>query len=218
MNRPPHRAWRALLLLLAPLGLLGADAASQPDAGTPRPAPASKSGGGEPGADLLSGSTISAKSMCEEVRRTLASKQEEFAKLEAEKLELQKQRDELERLALKIAKAREELHKETTRLEELAAKGPLSPEAAGDAAAAAAAADIAAVPLSPQAVDTVSKRMRAMKPEAAAAVVKRLDPGLASMILMRMRPAESGAIIGKLDADLAAELITLAATGEVPTP
>jgi flagellar motility protein MotE (MotC chaperone) len=60
--------------------------------------------------------------------------------------------------------------------------------------------------------------MRAMKPEAAAAVIKRLDPGLSAMILMRMRPADSGAIIGKLDADLAAELITLAATGEVPTP
>jgi flagellar motility protein MotE (MotC chaperone) len=223
MIRPPP-ALKAALLVGLPLALLAADAprAEPADAGSapkPRPRDASMP---DTSADVLNGTTITPRSLCEEIRRTLQQKQDEFAKLDEERRRLlkeradfEKQRAQLEQLSQSIAAAREELKKETQRLEELS-KPP--PETSNDPASDEAVAEIAATPLSPQAVETVAKRMRAMKPEAAAAVVKRLDPGLAAMILMKMRPADSGAIIGKLDADLAAELITLAATGEVPTP
>ena len=61
-------------------------------------------------------------------------------------------------------------------------------------------------------IDSVSKAMKGMKPEQAAALVGRLDRGLAAEILRRMKATDAGAILGLLKPDLAAELATEIAT------
>ncbi len=61
-------------------------------------------------------------------------------------------------------------------------------------------------------IDSVSKAMKGMKPEQAAAVVARLDRGLAAEIMRRMKSSDAGAILGLLKPELAAELATQIAT------
>jgi flagellar motility protein MotE (MotC chaperone) len=61
-------------------------------------------------------------------------------------------------------------------------------------------------------IDSVSKAMKGMKPEQAAALIGRLDRGLAAEILRRMKSTDAGAILGLLKPDLAAELATEIAT------
>jgi flagellar motility protein MotE (MotC chaperone) len=129
------------------------------------------------------------------------------------------ERARLEQLAAEIAKARESLRQETNHLEELIQKrGSCDGELRSAAAAAAAAgsaqnADAAAAKdAEREQMDSVSKAMKGMKPEQAAAVVTRLDHRLASEILRRMRPADAGAVLGFLRPELAAELATEIAT------
>lgn len=127
------------------------------------------------------------------------------------------ERARLEQLASEITQARESLRQETARLEELirqrgscdgelraAAVAAADPKAAADADAAKDAAR--------EQMESVSKAMKGMKPEQAAAVVTRLDHRLASEILRRMRPADAGAVLGFLRPELAAELATEIAT------
>ena len=59
---------------------------------------------------------------------------------------------------------------------------------------------------------TVSKAMKGMKPEQAAAIISRLDRVLASEILRRMKPADAGAVMASVKPELAAELATAIAT------
>jgi len=117
-----------------------------------------------------------------------------------------------------IEKARESLRQETARLEALlkaagncgvggtgmAMGDPLLPTAAIPAATLREAAG--------EQIDSVSKAMKGMKPEQAAALVGRLDRGLAAEILRRMKSTDAGAILGLLKPDLAAELATEIAT------
>jgi flagellar motility protein MotE (MotC chaperone) len=113
-----------------------------------------------------------------------------------------------------IEKARESLRQETARLEALLkAAGncngggggmptgePLSPSSPISAATLREAAS--------EQIDTVSKAMKGMKPEQAAALLGRLDRGLAAEILRRMKSTDAGAILGLLKPDLAADLAT----------
>lgn len=127
------------------------------------------------------------------------------------------ERARLEQLASEIAQAREALRQETARLEELIRqRGSCDGELRIAAAATAnpkIAADAAAVKdAEREQVESVSKAMKGMKPEQAAAVVTRLDHRLASEILRRMRPADAGAVLGYLRPELAAELATEIAT------
>jgi flagellar motility protein MotE (MotC chaperone) len=57
-------------------------------------------------------------------------------------------------------------------------------------------------------IDSVSKAMKGMKPEQAAAMVARLDRGLAAEILRRMKAIDAGAILGLLKPEQAADLAT----------
>lgn len=127
------------------------------------------------------------------------------------------ERTRLEQLSAEIAKAREALRQETARLEELIRqRGSCDGELRAAAAAASdpkTAADAAAVKdAEREQIENVSKTMKGMKPEQAAAVVTRLDPRLASEILRRMRPADAGAVLGFLRPELAAQLATEIAT------
>lgn len=113
-----------------------------------------------------------------------------------------------------IEKAREGLRQETARLEAmLKAAGncggggsgmamgePLLPTSPIPAATLREAAS--------EQIDTVSKAMKGMKPEQAAALLGRLDRGLAAEILRRMKSSDAGAILGLLKPDLAADLAT----------
>jgi flagellar motility protein MotE (MotC chaperone) len=57
-------------------------------------------------------------------------------------------------------------------------------------------------------IDSVSKAMKGMKPEQAAALIARLDRGLAAEILRRMKSVDAGAVLGLVKPELAAELAT----------
>ena len=125
-------------------------------------------------------------------------------------------RARLEQLASEIAHAREALRQETTRLEALIKQvGPCggevrsSPSESDPAAAAAAAA---AKDAAREQLDSVSKALKGMKPEQAAAVVSLLDHRLAGEVLRRMRPADAGALMGYLKPEVAAGLATEIAT------
>jgi flagellar motility protein MotE (MotC chaperone) len=127
------------------------------------------------------------------------------------------ERTRLEQLAAEIAQAREALRQETARLEELIRqRGSCDGELRAAAAAASdpkTASDAAArKDAEREQMESVSKAMKGMKPEQAAAVVTRLDHRLASEILRRMRPADAGAVLGFLRPELAAELATEIAT------
>ena len=129
-------------------------------------------------------------------------------------------RARLEQLTLEIAHAREALRQETARLEALIKQvGPCgevrsSPSESDPAAAAAAAA---AKDAAREQLDSVSKALKGMKPEQAAALVSLLDHRLAAEVLRRMRPADAGAVMGYLKPELAAELATEIATRK-PSP
>jgi flagellar motility protein MotE (MotC chaperone) len=123
------------------------------------------------------------------------------------------ERERLEQLSADIEKAREALRQETARLEAmLKASGscggnmgmlmgdPLSPSATVSAASIREAPN--------EQIDAVSKALKGMKPEQAAAVIARLDRSLAAEVLRRMRPADAGSVMGLIKPELAAELAT----------
>jgi hypothetical protein len=116
-----------------------------------------------------------------------------------------------------IEKAREALRQETARLEALlkaggncGGSGFSMPIGEGLATTPVSAAALREAPT--EQIDTVSKAMKGMKPEQAAAVVARLDRGLAAEIMRRMKAADAGAILGLLKPEMAAELTTQIAT------
>ena len=113
-----------------------------------------------------------------------------------------------------IDKAREALRQETARLEALLkAAGncnigggnmpvgePLLPSTSLPASALRDATN--------EQIDSVSKAMKGMKPEQAAAVITRLDRALGAEILRRMKAVDAGAVLGLIKPELAAELAT----------
>jgi flagellar motility protein MotE (MotC chaperone) len=116
-----------------------------------------------------------------------------------------------------IEKARESLRQETARLEALLkSAGNCGGGGGGGGGMAMGEPMQTTTPISATAlreaaseqIDTVSKAMKGMKPEQAAALVGRLDRGLAAEILRRMKSSDAGAILGLLKPDLAADLAT----------
>ena len=114
-----------------------------------------------------------------------------------------------------IEKAREALRQETAHLEALL-KTPVNcaggmgstplgeqPMPSTQSIPAAALREAAS-----EQIDSVSKAMKGMKPEQAAAMVARLDRGLAAEILRRMKAIDAGAILGLLKPEQAADLAT----------
>lgn len=114
-----------------------------------------------------------------------------------------------------ITKAREALRQETARLEALL-------KTTGNCGGSGSSGESppSTTPLSPaelheassEQIDSVSKAMKGMKPEQAAALVSHLNRGLAAEILHRMKAADAGAILGILKPELAADLATEIAT------
>lgn len=113
-----------------------------------------------------------------------------------------------------IEKAREALRQETARLEALI---KASGNCGGGGSGMPMGDSVMPTPVSQAAIreaaageqmDSVSKAMKGMKPEQAAAVIARLDRVLAAEILRRMKASDAGAILGLLKPELAAELAT----------
>jgi flagellar motility protein MotE (MotC chaperone) len=150
--------------------------------------------------------TLTATALKSELRQSLAKPGEATAPVS--------DRARLEQLASEIASAREALRQETARLEALikqvGAYGELRSSPENDPAAVAAAA--AAREASREQLDSVSKTLKGMKPEQAAAVVSLLEHRLAAEVIRRMRPADAGALMGYLKPELAAALATEIAT------
>ena len=148
--------------------------------------------------------TLTAAALKGELRQSLAKPGEVTAPVS--------DRVRLEQLASEIERAREALRQETARLEALikqvGACGNSPSE--GDPAAAAAAA--AARDAAREQLDSVSKTLKGMKPEQAAALVSLLEHHLAAEVLHRMRPADAGALMGYLKPEVAAALATEIAT------
>jgi len=115
-----------------------------------------------------------------------------------------------------IERAREALRQETARLEALLkATGNCGGGSMpiGDGLATPTVVSPTALREAPtEQIDSVSKAMKGMKPEQAAAMVARLDRGLAAEIMRRMKPADAGAVLGLLKPEMAAELATQIAT------
>jgi flagellar motility protein MotE (MotC chaperone) len=143
---------------------------------------------------------------------TLAALRSQLAKAPAPEASTQPQEPSSDSVG-DIEKAREALRQETARLEALLKTAssctggnmpigdpmsPLSPTAIREAPT--------------EQIDSVSKAMKGMKPEQAAAMVGRLDRALAAEILRRMKSTDAGAILGLLKPELAAELATQIAT------
>jgi flagellar motility protein MotE (MotC chaperone) len=125
------------------------------------------------------------------------------------------ERARLEQLAADINKAREALKQDTARLEAMLRNGggdgrmPLGDPSEPVASPGGPAASKEAMK---EQILTVSKAMKGMKPEQAAAIISRLDRVLASEILRRMKPADAGAVMASIKPELAAELATAIAT------
>jgi flagellar motility protein MotE (MotC chaperone) len=128
------------------------------------------------------------------------------------------ERARLEALAADITKAREALKQDTARLETMLRSG-----GAGEPARMPLGDQMGAPPVPPpgeaasreamkEQILTVSKAMKGMKPEQAAAIIARLDRVLASEILRRMKAADAGAVMASIKPELAADLATTIAT------
>jgi flagellar motility protein MotE (MotC chaperone) len=132
------------------------------------------------------------------------------------------ERERLEQLSAEIEKAREALRQETARLEAmLKAAGNCGGSMGmlmGDPLSSSATVSPASLREAPnEQIDAVSKTLKGMKPEQAAAVIARLDRGLAAEVLRRMRPADAGSVMGLIKPELAADLATEIALRK-PTP
>ena len=125
-------------------------------------------------------------------------------------------RARLEQLTFEIAHAREALRQETARLEALIKQaGPPDGGAGSPPGESSPAPEAAAAPAKDTAheqLDSVSKALKGMKPEQAAAVLSLLDRRLAAQVLRNMRPADAGAVMGFLKPEQAADLATEIAT------
>lgn len=113
-----------------------------------------------------------------------------------------------------IDKAREALRQETARLEALLKAAGNCNVGGGNMPIGEPLLPSTAVPASSlreassEQIDSVSKAMKGMKPEQAAALIARLDRALAAEILRRMKATDAGAVLGLLKPELAAELAT----------
>jgi len=120
------------------------------------------------------------------------------------------ERARLEQLAAEIGKAREALKQETSRLEAMLKSGaePRGPGGELDGAPGVPLGSGASRDAMREQIASVSKAMKGMKPEQAAAIVAHLDRLLAAEILRRMKPADAGLVLAQLKPDLAADLAT----------
>jgi flagellar motility protein MotE (MotC chaperone) len=141
---------------------------------------------------------LSGRALCDElaqVDRSGAAR----SRLDEERKTLARERSKLEALAADIAQSRQALKEETTRLERLVAKSseaPHSPAADGSVPGPTGKAD----------VESLGKAIKAMKPEAAAGLIARMDSSLAAAVLRSLRPATVGAVLERLKPETAAAL------------
>lgn len=149
---------------------------------------------------------LTSESLCAELQKQANGRKAEKARLDAERKALNGERKKLEAKAEEIENARAQLKAETERLEQLldqagkAGLGAPSPVKAGTTGRAQGNAP------------ALAKTIKSMKPPQAAALVSKLDVGLAARVLQLMSAKDSGAVLAAVKPELAAELVTAMST------
>jgi flagellar motility protein MotE (MotC chaperone) len=142
--------------------------------------------------------SLTANALTDELRRTSRERRAEKASLAEEKVRLEK-------LEQEIATARAALREETKKLQELIASGGARPKR-GKAAKPGKKGDAQPSPLA-----DLAKTVKGMRPEAAAALLAKLDRSLAAAILEQMRAADAAAVVEKMEPGTGAALFALLA-------
>jgi flagellar motility protein MotE (MotC chaperone) len=142
---------------------------------------------------------IASRALADELRR--ASRERD-----ADRSAIARERAHLEALKKEIAESRAALRKETQRLEGLVAAFGAKESNAHEAMRAEARAKE-----TPGSLDTLTKTVKGMRARQSAAMLARLDRGLAAAVLGRMRPAEAAAVIEKMEVAAGAEILALLA-------
>ncbi|HVO19334.1 MAG TPA: hypothetical protein VMU15_08770 [Anaeromyxobacter sp.] len=137
--------------------------------------------------------SLSARALLDELRRSARDRQ-------GEQGSLAEQRKKLEALAQEIEKSRAALREETARLQAAVATAAKA-EKPGPGGQKAGTSSL----------DTLAKTTKGMKAEQAAAMLTRLDRGLAAAILNHMRPGDSALVLEKMEPATAAALLALLA-------
>jgi flagellar motility protein MotE (MotC chaperone) len=142
--------------------------------------------------------SLTANALTDELRRTSRERR-------AEKASLAEERVRLEKLEQEIATARAALREETKKLQELIASGGARPKR-GKAAKPGKKGDAQPSPLG-----DLARTVKGMRPEAAAALLAKLDRSLAAAILEQMRAADAAAVVEKMEPGTGAALFALLA-------
>lgn len=128
------------------------------------------------------------------------------------------ERERLEKLNADLAAAREELRKETVRLEELIEKGRAAKAgiANSETEPPAGPGERAAGPAESAEVDSariaaLAKALKGMKAQQAGVVLSKLGDDLAARILSAMRPADAGPVLARISPERAGRLVELMA-------
>lgn len=142
--------------------------------------------------------SLTANALTDELRRTSRERR-------AEKASLAEERARLEKLEQEISTARAALREETKKLQELIASGGARPKH-GKAAKPGKKGDAQPSPLG-----DLARTVKGMRPEAAAALLAKLDRSLAAAILEQMRAADAAAVVEKMEPGTGAALFALLA-------
>jgi flagellar motility protein MotE (MotC chaperone) len=164
----------------------------------PRPEPVSKGGGG----GGLVPPSLSARALADELKRAAHERQ-------AQQTALAEQQKKLEATQQDLARTRAAVKDETARLQALMVGASRFDKGSK---AKPGARNTAGRPLAPQSpIDALAKTVKGMRAEEAAALLTKLDRGLAAAILSRMKPADSALVFEKLDPATGASLLALLA-------
>ncbi|MGC3998670.1 MAG: hypothetical protein QM767_14915 [Anaeromyxobacter sp.] len=144
--------------------------------------------------------SLTSRSLAEELRRRGKDRDAQQEAIEAERKRLEVLRDE-------IARARAALKDETARLQELVAAVGASGQGSRPVKKGPGGKPIP----EQDGIGTLAQTFKGMKPDQAAAVMAKLDRGLAAAVLGRMRPADAALVVEKMDAGTGAELMALLA-------
>jgi flagellar motility protein MotE (MotC chaperone) len=206
----------ALAILLAWAGAAGAAEATSTPTPTPTATPTANSTSTTPAGFAASSAalgraeaytpgkgpgtippSLTAGALADELRRSSRERQ-------SEKAALAEERARLEKLASDIAATRAALKQETERLQELLAAGSARAKRPKNG-------KLKKGELPPSPVVDLAKTVKGMKPDAAAALLSRLDRALAAAILEQMRAADAAAVVDRMDPGTGAALFALLA-------
>jgi flagellar motility protein MotE (MotC chaperone) len=148
--------------------------------------------------------SLSGRALAEELRRSAGGRASEKEALAAE-------RARLEKLSKEIAEARAALKAETERL---SAHVKTAAETTPKGQKPGARPGAKGAPSS--GIENLSRTVKSMKSDQAAALLTKVDRSLAAALLQRMKPAEAAAVLDRMDGATSAALVALIARKDAP--